>query len=157
MLRKSTFTVFGAMVTASLMAAFATASTVPGQASLLIRHQLRGCHAWSMNGSAFKASQSVALRRGGTLRVTNNDVMPHALVKTSGPSVTYVNLKTGNMSMGMHGSAAPGAMTHMGASTKVVFSKAGVYRFVTKPGEDYMPGMKTIGEDNVLRLTVTVS
>ena len=40
---------------------------------------------------------------------------------------------------------------------KVTFSKAGVYKLTTKPGEDYMKGMKTIGEDNVLRLTVKVS
>ena len=35
----------------------------------------------------------------------------------------------------------------------------GEVRVVTKPGEDYpaMSGMKTIGEDNVLRLTVTVT
>src|SRR5262249_53226321 len=150
MLLKSTFAMLGATLAAALLAVFATAATAPGQASLLIRHQLRGCHTWSLNGGAFKASQSVALRRGGTLRVTNNDVMPHALVKTAGPTVKYVNLTTGNTGMGMHGSAAPGAMTHMGASTKVIFSTVGVYRFVTKTGQDYMAGMKTIGEDNVL-------
>jgi hypothetical protein len=49
-------------------------------------------------------------------------------------------------------------MRHMSASVRVTFPKAGVYRFSTKPGEDY-PGMamKTIGEDNVLRLAVRVS
>jgi hypothetical protein len=45
----------------------------------------------------------------------------------------------------------------MGASVKVTFSKAGTYLFKTKAGEDYMPGVKTIGEDNILRLTVTVA
>ena len=47
----------------------------------------------------------------------------------------------------------------MGASLKVTFTQPGVYHFTTKPGEDYpgMNGMKTIGEDNVLRLTVVVS
>jgi hypothetical protein len=36
--------------------------------------------------------------------------------------------------------------------------KAGVYKFTTKAGEDYSwaSNMKTTGEDNVLRLTVTV-
>jgi hypothetical protein len=49
-------------------------------------------------------------------------------------------------------------MRHMGATSVVRFSKAGVYRFTTKAGEDYKfaRGTKTIGEDNVLRLTVTV-
>jgi hypothetical protein len=50
-------------------------------------------------------------------------------------------------------------MNHMSASVKVTFSKAGVYKLTTRAGEDYpsMKGMKTIGEDNVLRLTVKVS
>jgi hypothetical protein len=38
----------------------------------------------------------------------------------------------------------------------VTFTKPGVYTFTTKAGEDYMSGVKTIGEDNVLKLTVTV-
>jgi hypothetical protein len=68
--------------------------------------------------------------------------MPHKLVLASGPAVRY------------HGTPA---MRHMSASVRVTFPKAGVYKFVTKAGEDY-PGMamKTIGEDNVLRLTVRV-
>ena len=37
------------------------------------------------------------------------------------------------------------------------FAKAGVYTFTTKAGEDYMKGIKTIGEDNVLKLKVTVN
>jgi hypothetical protein len=28
--------------------------------------------------------------------------------------------------------------------------------FTTKPGEDYMEGIKTVGDDNVLKLTVRV-
>jgi hypothetical protein len=44
----------------------------------------------------------------------------------------------------------------MGASLKVVFKRAGVYRFTTKVGEDYMKGVKTIGEDSVLTLKVVV-
>jgi plastocyanin len=73
----------------------------------------------------------------------DNDVMSHKLVQTGGPAVRY------------HGSPA---MRHMSASVRVTFGKAGVYKFTTKPGDDY-PGMamKTIGEDNVLRLTVRVS
>jgi hypothetical protein len=153
---KSPFTALAA-VAALLLATAATAASAPSQASLIIRHQVRGCHAWSVNGGSFKASQAIVLRRGGSLVITNNDVMPHALVKTSGPAVSIVNLKTGTMGMGMRMSRIPGAMTHMGASAKVIFSKAGVYRFTTRAGDDYMSGMKTIGEDNVLRLRVTVS
>ena len=49
-------------------------------------------------------------------------------------------------------------MNRMGAVARVQFTKAGVYQFKTKPGEDYSwaSHMETKGEDNVLRLTVTV-
>jgi plastocyanin len=123
------------------LAVVASAAAAPGNASVLIRHQVRGCHAWSANGDAFKASQSITLRHGGWLAVTNNDVMPHTLVLTSGPALRIAHPKLG----------------HMGASLKITLIKPGVYHFTTKAGEDYMAGMKTIGEDNVLRLTVVVS
>jgi plastocyanin len=123
------------------LAGAASAASAPGHASLLIRHQLHGCHAWSVNGGPFKASQSITLRRGGWLTVTDNDVMSHKLVLTSGPALRITNA----------------TLKHMGASVKVTLTKPGVYHFTTKPGEDYMSGVKTIGEDNVLRLTVHVS
>ena len=113
------------------------------KASVTIRHQTHGCHSWSINGGAGRASLTTTLARGGTIKFVDNDVMPHKLIKTSGPAVRYV----GNPSM-----------RHMSASVSVKFAKAGTYRFTTKAGEDY-PGIhvKTIGEDNVLRLTVKVS
>jgi hypothetical protein len=156
---KRTLTILGALSIAASLAAAGTAGAVPTRASLAIRHQVRGCHSWSFNGGAFKTTQAIALKRGAWLTITNNDVMPHAVIKVAGPSVRYVNLQTGMAGMSLAGKAAPGAMNHMGASTKVQLAKAGVYRFTTKPGEDYksMSGMKTVGEDNVLRLTVTVS
>ena len=122
------------------LASAASASSA-GHASLLIRHQTHGCHAWSLNGGAFKASQSITLRRGGWLTVTDNDVMSHKLVETSGPILRI----------------AHPTLSHAGATLKVTFLKPGVYHFTTKAGEDYMAGVKTIGEDNVLRLTVVVS
>jgi plastocyanin len=136
-MRKHMFLVFAL---AALVSAGAVQAASPAQSSLVIRHQLKGCHSWSLDGSAFKVSQSLTFRRGSTITITNNDVMPHTLVKTSGPAVSFAGAKLG----------------HMGAMTTVRFSHPGVYRFVTKPGEDYMAGVKTIGEDNVLRLTVTV-
>jgi plastocyanin len=128
-------------LTLGLAGAASAASTTPGHASVLIRHEMRGCHSWSVNGGAFKASHSITLRRGGWLTVTNNDVMPHRLVLTSGPTLRITNAM----------------LKHMGASVKVILTKPGVYHFTTKPGEDYMSGVKTTGEDNVLRLTVVVS
>jgi plastocyanin len=129
-----------AVAGASLLLA-ATASPQAGT-TLTIKHQLRGCHSWSVNGGAYKPSQSVTLTKGATLTIVNNDVMPHKLVKLSGKAVTF----TGKPNM-----------NHTSATLRVTFPKAGVYTFVTKAGEDYMQGVKTTGEDNVLRLRVTVS
>jgi plastocyanin len=76
------------------------------------------------------------------VRFVNNDVMPHRLIKQAGPKLTLTHAN----------------MNRMSASTSVRFARAGTYRFTTKAGEDYpwMKMMKTIGEDNVLHLTVHV-
>jgi hypothetical protein len=155
MTRMRTLWILTAAVSALIAAGAASGAAAPTHAALLIRHQVRGCHSWSVNGGPFKPAQALSLRRGGWITITNNDLMPHKLVRTSGPAVRIQNLKT-PMGMGLHGTFGPGMMAHMGATTKVWFAHAGVYRFTTKAGEDYMPGMKTVGEDNVLRLTVTV-
>jgi hypothetical protein len=141
MTRRHTITLLVAGLAAALAAGAASAAA-PNHSSLVIRHQVRGCHTWSVNGGAFRASQTIALRHGGWITVRNNDVMPHKLIKTSGPAVRFVGKPS---------------MNHMSATVKVIFAKAGTYRFTTKVGEDYMPGMKTVGEDNVLHLTVRVS
>jgi hypothetical protein len=148
----------------SALAVFATATVAigaasaaaPGHASIVIRHQTAGCHTWSVDGGAFKARQVVALKRGAWIVVTNNDIMPHTLIKTSGPALRMVNLKTPNI-VGLRGHFGPGAMAHIGAKVRVTFSAPGVYHLTTKPGEDYMKAPATMGEDNVLRLTVKVS
>jgi plastocyanin len=131
------------VLVASLIAATAAAAATGGHASLLIRHQVRGCHAWSVDGGAFKTTQTLKVRHGSVLVVTNNDIMPHTLVLTSGPKVRIARPRLG----------------HMGASLALTLARPGTYHFTTKPGEDYpgMDGMKTIGEDNVLRVTVVVS
>jgi hypothetical protein len=130
------------LVAGAALALAAPATTHSGGQILIIRHQTRGCHAWSLNGGAYKASQTVTLKRGIHLEVGNNDVMPHKLVKISGPAVKFAPRAT---------------MNSVGAMTEIQFTKAGVYRFTTKAGADYMKGMKTIGEDNVLKLKVVVS
>jgi plastocyanin len=132
-----------AVAAAALMAGAASAAPAASHAALLIQHQVRGCHAWSLDGGGLKVKQSVTLHRGGVLTLRNNDVMPHTLVLTSGPKVAIAHATLGKV----------------GASLTVTFSKAGVYHFKTRAGEDYpsMSGLKTIGEDNVLRLTVVVT
>jgi len=135
-----------------------TASAAPTNATLTIRHQLRGCHSWSLNGGAFKPSQTVRLAKGGSIVVTDNDVMSHQLVKVSGPAVSFALVTKGMpMKAAVKQPWAPGMMGSMGASIKATFPAAGVYTLKTVAGEDYMAGMKTIGEDNVLHLRVVVS
>ena len=130
----------GALV---LAAAAVLAGSAFGHApkTITIRHQLRGCHAWSFSGGAYKASLKVKLDRDTALVFIDNDMMPHKLIQLSGPKA---RLTTPNMN-------------HMAAKATALFPRAGVYKFMTKAGEDYMQGMKTSGPDNVLRLTVTVS
>ena len=135
---------FAAVLGGPGRASTAAAST---HAKILIRHQIRGCHSWSVNGGTFRPAQHVRLARPGTVTIVNNDVMPHRLIQKGGPAVKYLGKPN---------------MAHMGASATVKFLRAGTYRFTTKPGEDYpsmkgMKGMKTIGEDNVLTLQVVVS
>jgi hypothetical protein len=151
---KRTLTSFAAFAAAALAAA-SVASAAPASASVLIRHETHGCHSWSVNGGTFKAIQKLTLSVKGTLTVTNNDVMPHKFVELSGPTARLQTLPT-PMAMGLKGHFGAGMMAHMGAATKVTFPTAGTYVFTTKAGEDYMKGIKTTGEDNVLRLVVTV-
>jgi hypothetical protein len=152
---KHILTLSAALLAVTLGIAATAFASPPTNGSILIRHQMRGCHSWSLNGGAFKASQTVTLGAKSTLTITNNDVMPHKLIETSGPAVRLQTLAT-PMSMGMKGHFGPGVMAHMGATTKVTFPAAGVYVFTTKAGEDYMKGVKTVGEDNALKLVVHV-
>jgi hypothetical protein len=140
MKRKKKRIAVGALAFGALLA---SAGTAFGHApkTITIRHQVRGCHMWSFAGGPYSASLKVKINRDTTLVFVDNDVMPHKLVELSGPNSA---LMTPNM-------------RHMGAKAVVIFPKTGVYKFTTKAGKDYMPGMKTIGPDNVLRLTVTVT
>lgn len=131
-----------AVAAAAALAAAGSAAPVRS-ATVTIRHQVHGCHAWAVGHGAFHASQVVHVARGGTLTFVDDDVMPQQLVEKSGAHARIV----GNPSM-----------NRMGASVQVVFSKPGTYEFTTKPGEDYKGvDAKTVGEDNVLTLEVVVS
>jgi plastocyanin len=117
-----------------------SAGAAPPSVQVVIRHQVRGCHSWSVNNNAYGATQRVDVAPGTLLSFTNNDVMPHKLVQLSGPRFAFhsVNMHT------------------IGAHSTIQLFARGRYVFGTKAGEDYLKGVKTIGEDNVLRLVVTV-
>jgi plastocyanin len=136
--------------------AIASPAAAGSNTTLLIRHQNRGCHAWSTGpGKPYKAAQSLTLARGSTITVINNDAMAHHLFQTSGPRVTIKKVSSTMKDMS-HEFTGAGVMAHPGASVRIVFTKAGVYTFKTHFGEDYMKMDDTIGEDNTLTLRVVV-
>jgi len=138
-------TVRGAALALAALAALAVTSAAPAgsTATIAIRHQMRGCHSWSFNSGPFKASLGVTVRAGTVLKFTNNDVMPHKVIQAAGPKVRFTHPN----------------LSKVASSATVKLTQKGVYRFTTKPGEDYSwaGSMKTIGEDHVLLLTVRVN
>jgi len=129
------------ILVAFALAAAGSALASSNSATITIKHQTRGCHSWSLDGKTWRASQSVTLVQGGTLAVVDSDVMPHTLIQVSGPKAVLART----------------TMKHMSATAYVGFPSKGTYVFTTKAGEDYMSGVKTVGEDNVLKLVVTVT
>ena len=128
-------------ISAATVTAFAaSAAAAPPSIQVVIRHQMRGCHTWSVAGNAFKSTQTLNTKHGAMLSFMDNDIMPHTLVQLSGPKVT------------LH---TP-AMAKMGAEASLRLVAKGRYVFTTKAGEDYTKGAMTMGEDNVLKLIVFV-
>lgn len=125
-----------ALLTASAALAGSSAAT---SASVTIIHVQKGCHVWKY-GAKQSPTAKISLARGARLVVVNQDIDGHKLVELGGPA--RLKLPAG---MKMNGRAV------------VTFAKAGVYRLGTKSFEVMgMPEVKTAGEDNVLRLTVSV-
>jgi hypothetical protein len=141
-----------------LTGALTVSTPAAGEATqaLVIHHQLRGCHAWSLNEGPNRVSQAVSIRSGASITVTNDDLMPHKLIETSGRAVVYTRITIG-APMGAKKVFPPAMLARIGATSKITFTKVGVYRFTTKAGDDLMAPVATIGPDNVLRLTVRVS
>ena len=70
-----TAAVFG---TAGALASAGVAAGSSNGASLVIRHQVKGCHEWSLNGGSYGVVKTVKLSRGGTLSITDNHMWPRA-------------------------------------------------------------------------------
>jgi hypothetical protein len=153
--------IFITLATAAAVVAASASAAAPTNGSLQINHFTRGCHNWSLNGGRYTANQATTLARGGSLLITNNDLMVQDLVQTSGPTVQMrlirqSHMGTMRMSMPMNGKASPYAMSHMGAQLRVTFPQAGTYHFKLVDRGDYFNNIKTIGPDNKPTLTVTV-
>ena len=128
------------LAVAASAAAFAGQAVAGSNVGITIRHQLVGCHSWAVGNGAYKPTQMLSIKTGTSLTFKDNDVMSHTIVQLAGPKLA------------IHGAR----LAKIGAHTMVVLSKPGTYVFGTKAGEDYMKGVVTKGEDNVLRLVVTV-
>lgn len=136
---KTVTSLVAVVVLGAALATAAASSTT--HAKITIRHQTSHCHAWALGQGAYGAHLNAALAVGGTITFKNDDVMSHRLIEKSGPKAVI--------------SGSP-AMSHIGATATVKFPRAGTYVFTTKVGEDYMKGVETTGEDNVLILKVVV-
>jgi plastocyanin len=132
-----------------LVAALSAAIVAPGAASaapqrtITITHVMRGCHVWDLGHGPMRPMMTITVKRGTLMKFVNNDVMPHRLVRTSGPKV---QIRGGNMN-------------RMAASATATFASPGVYRFTTVFGPffPWAASMSSkIGKMYVLHLTVRV-
>lgn len=108
-------------------------------AKLTIVHVQRGCHVWAA-GKRRGGAATVTLRRGGSLTVVNQDIDFHRVVQTAGAQVRL-----------------SGRALHMLERERLVFPRAGVYRFRTRKVDmPMMHGVETTGPDWLLTLVVRV-
>lgn len=116
----------------------AVAGAAGGTTRLVIQHVQRGCHVWTAGGRR-SATMRLDLRRGARLLLVDQDIDPQGMVQLAGPRLAF-----GNHMM-------------VGRGQTLVFTKPGLYRFRNRVVEmGPMLKVKTLGPDNVLRLTVAV-
>jgi plastocyanin len=129
------------MSSSGAMMGSATAPAATSAADqLTIVHVQKGCHVWS-KGAMQMASMRLVIEPGQMLRIMNQDVDMHRLIELAGPQHMLL-----------------GGPMKQGQTDAIRFTTPGVYRFGTKVSPmKGMPPMPTIGPDNTLRLTVTVS
>jgi hypothetical protein len=49
-----------------------SAGATPSSVQVLIRHQVKGCHSWSVNNNAFSATQRLTVAPGTRFTFTDN-------------------------------------------------------------------------------------
>lgn len=121
---------------ASLFAVAAPSKTV----TLNIIHAVSGCHVWQTTHT-LGASGNLTLRAGGKIVLRVNCPMDFAITQVRGPKL-----------------ALGDPTFHTGTTRTLVFVKRGTYvlRAVNLQTSEEA-GLQTLGADNVLKLTVTVS
>ena len=105
-----------------------------------IVHVVRGCHVWTLGAKQVGATTAISVKPGTRLTLRISCPMDFDLRQTAGPKV-----------------ALGGQRLVAGSTRTIVFRKGGVYRFVAKNVQSSEEiGLQTLGEDNVLKLTVRV-
>lgn len=134
----------------------APAATAAKSDSIVIRHQIKGCHAWSLNRGPYRAMLETRVARGSSITITNVDPMVHKLIQLSGRPVAMQHTADHHMTRtGLKHITGRGVMNHMEASIRVTFLKAGVHRFTTEDLGDYFE-LDSTGEHSHLMLVVRV-
>ena len=121
---------------AAVFAVAAPSKTV----QLAIVHTVSGCHIWQ-TAHAHGPATVLKLKKGDKVTLRVSCPMDFVLVQTKGP-----RLALGDSTM------------HTGTQRTIVFAKRGVYVLrATNVQSSADMGLQTLGADNALRLTVTVS
>lgn len=121
---------------ATLFAVAAPSKTV----QLAIVHTVRGCHIWQPSHGQAPAT-ALKLKHGDKVTLRVSCPMDFKLVQVKGP-----RLALGDPTL------------HTGTQRTIAFPKRGVYVLqATNVQSSAEVGLQTLGADNVLRLTVTVS
>lgn len=128
-----------------LLVALAAAGTAqaatkpPARVQIQIVHALRGCHQWGNGVATFGAAYNATVRTGGRVDVRESEQMIFDVTQLAGPAID-----TGDQLV-------------PGETQSFRFAKPGTYRLQlvnTERSTDV--GLQSLGDDNVLTLTVRV-
>jgi hypothetical protein len=125
----------------ALLGACAITLAPPAAASppvrLSILHVVRGCHAWSKTNAP---SAKITVKIRTRLEVRASCPMDFDIVQAAGPPLSFGNRRL-----------------YAGTTRVLVFRKRGVYKLTARNVQSSeQMGLKTLGPDNVLTLTVVV-
>ena len=107
--------------------------------ALEITHAVRGCHQWGRGQEKFGAAYKATIRTGGRVDVRESEQMIFDIAQTAGPAMSF------------------GDQIVPGQTRSWVFRRAGTYRVkLVNVEKSTDVGLQSLGEDNVLTLTVVV-
>lgn len=117
-----------------------TAAAASPTFRLTILHYVKGCHVWQSATGVIGPEAKVTLKRGTKLEIRASCPMDFDVRQVRGPKLAFASRRV-----------------MAGTTYTVSFPKPGVYKLT---GENVQTsdevGLETLGEDNVLTLTVVV-